>query len=95
MSDVVKIPRYIDDPPHLLLWSADEVAPIGLGLVLGIFADQLAVFSAIGFAASYIYRRFRDGRPDGFLFHWLYWYGFWPGRGGTVMRNPFERRYLP
>ncbi|TYA55339.1 conjugal transfer protein TraL, partial [Vibrio cholerae] len=24
----VNIPSYIDDPPHFLLWSADEMAPI-------------------------------------------------------------------
>lgn len=28
----VSIPSYIDDPPHFLLWSADEMAPILLGL---------------------------------------------------------------
>lgn len=33
----VSIPSYIDDPPHFLLWSADEMAPILLGLVIGIF----------------------------------------------------------
>lgn len=27
----VKIPRRVDEPPHLLLWSADELAPMLLG----------------------------------------------------------------
>jgi conjugal transfer pilus assembly protein TraL len=36
----VSIPSYIDDPPHFLLWSADEMAPILLGLVIGIFTGN-------------------------------------------------------
>lgn len=31
----INIPQYVDDPPHLLFWQADEIAPIGIGLVLG------------------------------------------------------------
>ncbi len=27
----VKIPRRVDEPPHLLLWSADELAPDAFG----------------------------------------------------------------
>lgn len=27
----VNIPSYIDDPPHFLLWSADEMAPFCWG----------------------------------------------------------------
>jgi conjugal transfer pilus assembly protein TraL len=36
----VSIPSYIDDPPHFLLWSADEMA---LGLVIGIFTGNALV----------------------------------------------------
>jgi hypothetical protein len=39
----VSIPSYIDDPPHFLLWSADEMAPILLGLVIGIFTGNALV----------------------------------------------------
>ena len=64
----VNIPSYIDDPPHFLLWSADEMAPILLGL--------------------------RDGRPDGFILHAIYWGGLLPTKAKTIP-NPFIRSYLP
>ncbi len=35
----VSILSYIDDPPHFLLWSADEIAPLMLGLVIGILSQ--------------------------------------------------------
>lgn len=39
----VRIPQYVDDPPHLLFWQADEVAPIGIGLVFGMFTGYAAI----------------------------------------------------
>ncbi|AGP96709.1 IncF plasmid conjugative transfer pilus assembly protein TraL [Alteromonas mediterranea UM7] len=44
----VNIPSYIDDPPHFLLWSADEMAPILLGLVIGIFTGNALVLCLLG-----------------------------------------------
>ncbi|MFT0213086.1 type IV conjugative transfer system protein TraL [Pseudomonas sp. F1_0610] len=73
----VSIPSYIDAPPHFLLWSADEMAPILLGLV-----------------TTKLYRRFRDGRPDGFILHAIYWAGLLPTKAKTIP-NPFIRSYLP
>ena len=34
------IPTHVDDPQHLLLWSADEVVPIVLGLVFGMIIQK-------------------------------------------------------
>lgn len=69
----VNIPSYIDDPPHFLLWSADEMAPILLGLVIGIFTGNALVLCLLGLVTTKLYRRFRDGRPDGFILHAIYW----------------------
>lgn len=68
----VNIPSYIDDPPHFLLWSADEMAPILLGLVIGIFTGNALVLCLLGLVTTKLYRRFRDGRPDGFILHAIY-----------------------
>ena len=42
MSEPIKIPAYIDQPPHVMFWRLDEVMPIGIGLVAGsrIACDQ-------------------------------------------------------
>jgi conjugal transfer pilus assembly protein TraL len=41
-----------------------------------------------------LYRRFRDGRPDGFILHAIYWVGLLPTKAKTIP-NPFIRSYLP
>ena len=60
-----KIPQMIDEPPNVLMWPADELAPVTLGLLLGIFLEQLAVMTLLGLALAHVYRRFRDGVPTG------------------------------
>lgn len=39
----VKIPRRVDEPPHLLLWSADELAPMLLGLTIGVIIGKALI----------------------------------------------------
>src|SRR5699024_11097638 len=69
----VAIPRRIDDPPHILLWSADEILPMMFGLVIGIIFKQALLCFLIGFAVTNLYKRFRDDHADGVLLHMLYW----------------------
>ena len=90
----VSIPSYIDDPSHFLLWSADEIAPLMLGLVIGILTGQALLLCLLGLAVTRLYRRFRDGHPDGYLLHTLYWAGLLPTKAQTIP-NPFIRAYLP
>ncbi len=90
----IEIPRYIDDPPHFLLWSADELAPVAIGLVIGVLTANAFILTMLGLVATKFYRRFRDGKPDGYMLHGLYWSGLLPLQviGG---KNPFLRTYLP
>ncbi|MFC0180966.1 type IV conjugative transfer system protein TraL [Thorsellia kenyensis] len=91
---LIEIPSYIDEPPHFLLWSADEMAPILLGLVLGIFIEQAFVLTALGLVFTKLYRRFRNGKPDGYLLHYMYWKGVLPLNAKSIP-NPFVRSYYP
>ena len=88
------LPRFIDQPQTLLFWSADEIVPFSVLFAVGIATNHLLIFMLLGFGASYYLRRFRDSRPDGYLFHALYWYGFAPIKGRCAI-NPFHRRVLP
>ena len=36
----VTLPRSIGDPLHILLWSADEIAPFIVSMLAGILIDQ-------------------------------------------------------
>lgn len=89
----IEIPRYVDDPPHVLLWSAEEMAPVFLGLAIGMVMGAAFMLFCLGLAVAKIYRRFSDGRPDGYMLHALYWFGF-PITGKAMSApNPYIRRF--
>lgn len=90
----VRIPRRIDEPPHFLLWSSDELAPMLVGLTLGTFVGRAMTFLLIGMLLTNLYRRFRESHPDGYLLHMIYWAGFLPTKASSF-KNPFIRSYLP
>lgn len=88
----IELPRYVDDPPHLLLWSADEIAPLAIGLVVGVMLSQALIFTLIGLVLTKAYARYRDGKPDGYFLHVLYWIGALPTSARTIP-NPFAREF--
>lgn len=94
MTDRCEIPRHVDEPPHVLLWSAEELAPVALGLAIGMVIGEAMPLTILGLVISKLYRKFSDGHPDGYLLHGLYWLGFIPTNARTVP-NPYTRRYLP
>jgi conjugal transfer pilus assembly protein TraL len=90
----VTIPKHIDDPVTLLVWSADEFAPAAFMLILGILIGQVTAMTILSIIAIKAYRRFRDNRPDVFLLHAAYWVGMLPSKAATIP-NPFIREFYP
>jgi conjugal transfer pilus assembly protein TraL len=90
----ITIPGRVDDPPHLMLWSSDELAPMLLGLTFGIFIGKALICTIIGFLITSAYRKFRESSPDGYLLHMLYYGGFLPPKGRSMI-NPYIRRIFP
>ena len=88
------IPKHIDDPVTLLVWSADEFAPAAFMLILGILIGQVTAMTVLSIIAIKAYRRFRDNRPDGFPLHAAYWVGMLPSKAATIP-NPFIREFYP
>ena len=86
----VMIPKFVDDPPSVLLWSIDEIAPLALGLVMGMIIGRALIFTVLGLVVTHLYRRHVNQNQDGFLCHWLYWHGFYFKESRTVV-NPFSR----
>lgn len=94
MDNNGEIPQYVDDPPQVLLWSAEELAPVALGMAIGIVIGKAMLLTLLGLGMAKLYRTFNDRHPDGYLLHLIYWCGFIPSKSRTVP-NPFIRRFLP
>lgn len=90
----VDIPRRVDDPPHLLLWSADELAPLMIGLTIGVVIGKALLMFIIGLVVAKLYARFRDNHPDGYLLHLFYKFGFMKTKARSFI-NPYIRDLIP
>lgn len=90
----MNIPRTINDPIQFLFWSLDEIYPVAVGLIWGIWFDQLLLGMLLGWLMIRVYRRFRDRHPDGHLSHRLYWLGFYFSKAKTLP-NPYIRVFHP
>ncbi len=91
---VIALPRTVDEPPYFLLWRVDDFVPPVLFLVIGMLAGAALAFAGIGVALSLFYRRYREGRPEFYVLHALYWSGLWPARGHSFP-NPYCRVFEP
>ena len=89
----VYMPRHLDEPMTVLMWPADEMIPIIACLSVGILIQQKLICLIIGIVAMRFFRKMKEGNPDGYLLHALYWHGF-VGGGARTMPNPFIREYI-
>ena len=88
------LPRYCDEQMMLLYWSADELLPGITLFLLGILINQklLGLIGAV--IVIRLYRKMKEGKPDGFLLHFLYWWGIINPKT-KLFPNPYIREYLP
>ncbi|WP_353160393.1 MULTISPECIES: type IV conjugative transfer system protein TraL [Salinisphaera] len=89
-----EIPQGIDDPPQVLLWNLNELAPIVLGLVIGMITGNAMLLTAGGLIITHIYRRAGARSPDGHIIHFMYWQGV-PLRKTVTLPNTFVRIFVP
>jgi len=89
-----RIPIRQDRPPSVLLWEADELAPVMLGITIGIFIEQLLICTGFALLLTSAYRKFRDNHPDGYLLHMIYSWGYLPTKARSLV-NPFVKRFFP
>jgi conjugal transfer pilus assembly protein TraL len=96
MDEPVKIPRGLDAPPQLLLWQLDELSPVLVGMIVGIATERLIVCLFIGLLMVRFYKKLRDGRPDGFPIHFVYWIGLLPvsDKKTYSVKDSFHRNWV-
>lgn len=93
MSDEpVKLPREVDDPPLMLMWSADELITFFICFFIGFLLERVLIFVVIGYFVVKVVRRYRNSRPDGYIIHLMYWIGVPLGKSRTLP-NPYETEF--
>ena len=92
--NLIKIPDRLDEAPQMLLWTMDELLPPIFLFAVGVIFKSPFLYGLVGFAGSYVYRKFRESKPDGYIIHMCYYYGL-PLFSEKKMPNPFIRRFFP
>lgn len=90
-----RIPNYIDDPQQMFMWSADEFVPVAALMAVGFLIGQLTIMLVALYFLLKVYRRYRDGNPNGHIFHFLFWYGIVTSKRSRSFKNAFIRSYIP
>ncbi len=93
MSEV-DFPRYNSLPPRFLFLAVDQTVIFATSIVIGALGGYLALSVTAGGLLAWLLGRWRDSRPDGYLQHIAYWYGFVPIKARCVL-NPFMRFITP
>lgn len=88
----IYLPRNLDEPAQLMLWSADEVLPGLVVALMGMLMNQGTIGLILGFLTVKLFRKFKDGRPEGYLLHAMYYIGFISNKG-LSMPNPYIREF--
>lgn len=88
----VKIPDYIDSPPELLFWEADELAPVMVLFAIGIITKTLSWMLIPMWLAGRFSKRFKENHLPGFIWHLLFRYGM--VSLGKRLPNGFIRDYV-
>nr|WP_312130895.1 type IV conjugative transfer system protein TraL [Stenotrophomonas pavanii] len=94
MSEVMPFPRYLNTPQRLLFWTLDQMIPFGFFMVTGIITDRPLICITLGLVASRWLTKYRDSRPDNYMYHALYWWGVIGFKGRNAI-NPFIKRIYP
>jgi conjugal transfer pilus assembly protein TraL len=89
------MPRNLDDQFMVFFWSADELLPGFAVFIVGVLIDQKLICLAIALIVTKVFRKMKEGNPDGFLLHWLYWVGIIGDKKSRTLPNPFCREYIP
>jgi conjugal transfer pilus assembly protein TraL len=90
---MLTLPRHIDAPKQILIWEFDEIVPILTALCFGVIIEQALLTTVAGIALARMYRKYKDTRPDGYVYHALYWWGFWPSNARTMVM-PYRRLFI-
>ncbi len=74
MADRYLLPRRLDDPELIGLWTIDEFLGLIIPFAWGILAQHILVGICLAFIAWFALRKAKSGRAATHLLHAAYWY---------------------
>jgi|AntRauTorckE5430_2_1112549.scaffolds.fasta_scaffold12288_3 conjugal transfer pilus assembly protein TraL len=92
MSAPLKVPKHVDEPPIILIWTADEVMTFFAFFIVGFLANVVIPGVVAGYLVTRVIRRAKNTRPRGFMLHTGYWYGF-PLQETRTIPNRFDQHF--
>ncbi len=91
----LRMPRSLDDQMYVLFWTADELLPGLFIFIVGVLINQKLICLLLALVVTKLFRKMKEGNPDGFLLHIGYWYGLISSKRAYTMPNAFIREFIP
>ena len=74
MTDRYIVPRHLDDPELIGLWTLDEFVGMAGPFTWGILAQHIFIGIFLSFGAWFALRKAKAGRASAWVLHAAYWY---------------------
>ena len=72
-----KIPKYLNAQIQIAWWEFDEFLLFFIPFISGLFNGYTEAGIISGTILFLVYKRFKESSQEGFLWHFLYRWGFW------------------
>jgi conjugal transfer pilus assembly protein TraL len=84
-------PRYFDSPIQILWWEIDEILPLFLMLMIGLFFGSFLFCAVIGFVLFWLITKYKKNLPNGYIGNILYMTGLRRIKGyPSYLENKFR-----
>ncbi len=74
MSDKYLVPRRLDDPELIGLWTIDEFVVMIIPFAWGILSQHIIIGILLAAGSWFALRKAKSGRATSWLLHAAYWY---------------------
>lgn len=92
--DLLEVPRTVDRPKKFLIWDGPDFMVVMSALGAGMLLGRPLTLAGMALVAVFFYAKYRDGKPDLYVIHALYWIGLGAAKGRSFI-NPFVRHFVP
>lgn len=87
----LKFPQHVDDPPNILFWTADDVAPMFGALAVGMLIEQLLYCFILSLVYVKLMRKYKTNTLKGFGLHMMWYAGAVPLGNTRVFSDSYIR----